>query len=98
VKKVKILVVCGTGIATSTVVSRKLEEKLPERGFNVETRQCKAAEVKENLNGIDLIVSTTPISEAISVPVIRTLAFLTGVREEQAIDEIVTRLKEVEKA
>jgi galactitol-specific phosphotransferase system IIB component len=51
VKKVKILVVCGTGIATSTVVSRKLEEKLPERGFNVETRQCKAAEVKENLNG-----------------------------------------------
>jgi galactitol-specific phosphotransferase system IIB component len=56
VKKVKILVVCGTtGITVSTVMSRKLEEKLPERGFNIETRQCKAAEVEENLNGICVV-------------------------------------------
>ncbi len=91
-KKIKILVVCGTGIATSTVVSRKLEEKLSERGFSVETRQCKAAEVERNLDGVDVIVTTTPVPENLGVPVVRTLAFLTGVGEEEAIEEVVKKL------
>jgi PTS system galactitol-specific IIB component len=91
-RKVKILVVCGTGIATSTVVSRKLEEKLSKEGFEVETRQCKAAEVSENLEGVDLIVSTTPISSNVNIPIIRTLAFLTGIGEDQAIEEAVKKL------
>jgi len=47
----RILVVCGTGIATSTVVARKLEEKLEEKGIDIETRQCKVAEVEGMLKG-----------------------------------------------
>jgi len=92
-RTVKILVVCGTGIATSTVVSRKLEEKLSKEGFEVSTRQCKASEVSANLEGIDLIVSTTPISGELKVPVVRTLAFLTGIGEDQAIEEILQKLR-----
>jgi PTS system galactitol-specific IIB component len=91
-RRVKILVVCGTGIATSTVVSRKLEEKLSKEGFEVETRQCKASEVSANLEGVDIIVSTTPISGDVKVPIVRTLAFLTGVGEEDAIQEIMQKL------
>lgn len=91
-KKIKILVVCGTGIATSTVVSRKLEEKLSEKGFSVETRQCKAAEVENNLEGVDIIVTTTPVPENLGVPVVRTLAFLTGVGEDEAINEVIEKI------
>ncbi len=91
-KKLKILVVCGTGIATSTVVSRKLEEKLSERGYEVETRQCKASEVESNLEGIDIIVATTPVPENLGVPVVRTLAFLTGVGEDEAIEEVISKI------
>ncbi|MCD6427447.1 MAG: PTS sugar transporter subunit IIB [Caldisericaceae bacterium] len=91
-KKIKILVVCGTGIATSTVVSRKLEEKLGEKGFLVETRQCKASEVERNLEGVDIIVATTPVPENLGVPVVRTLAFLTGVGEDEAINEVIEKV------
>ena len=89
----RILVVCGAGIATSTVVARKLEEKLQEKGIDVETRQCKAAEVEGMLDNVDLIVSTTPVPDDIKVPVVKTLAFLTGIGEDKAIEEIVRKLR-----
>jgi len=90
----RILVVCGTGIATSTVVARKLEEKLKEKGIDVETRQCKVAEMEGMLDNVDLIVSTTPVPDDIKVPVIKTLAFLTGIGEDEAIEEILLKLCE----
>ena len=42
----RILVACGTAIATSTVVAKGIEEAMAERGIKVITRQCKAAKVK----------------------------------------------------
>jgi len=92
--KKRILVVCGTGIATSTVVAKKLEEELKKKGIEVETRQCKAAEVEGRLDGINLIVTTTPVPDNLGVPVIRTLAFLTGIGEEQVVEEVAKKLKE----
>lgn len=89
-----ILVACGTAIATSTVVAISIEEELRERGISVQTRQCKAAEVAGRLEGIDLIVSTTPLSGDFNVPVIQTLAFLTGIGKERVIDQIINALKD----
>ncbi len=90
----RILVACGTAIATSTVVARALEEMLKERGINVTTRQCKAAEVKSLASDADLIVSTTPIPSDLGVPVIQTLAFLTGIGKEEVIEQIVKILED----
>ena len=90
----RILVARGTAIATSTVVARALEEALKERGINVTTRQCKAAEVKSLASDADLIVSTTPIPSDLGVPVIQTLAFLTGIGKEEVIEQIVKILED----
>jgi len=90
----RILVACGTAIATSTVVARALEEALKERGINVTTRQCKAAEVRSLASDADLIVSTTPIPSDLGVPVIQTLAFLTGIGKEEVIKQIVKILED----
>lgn len=89
----RILVSCGTAIATSTVVAKAIEEALKARGIDVVTRQCKAAEVKVLAAGYDLIVTTTPVPKDIGVPVIQTLAFLTGIGKEAAIEEIVKALQ-----
>ncbi|MEA4909055.1 MAG: PTS sugar transporter subunit IIB [Chloroflexi bacterium] len=91
--KKTILVACGTAIATSTVVARALEEALKARGINVLTRQCKAMEVKSQLAGVDLVVSTTPVPKDLGVPVIQTLAFLTGIGKEAVIEDIVKALQ-----
>jgi PTS system galactitol-specific IIB component len=89
----RILVACGTAIATSTVVAKAIEEALKERGIPVVTRQCKAAEVKGLAPGYDLIVTTTPVPKDLGVPVIQTLAFLTGIGKEAVIEQIVQALQ-----
>ena len=89
----KILVACGTAIATSTVVAKAIEEALKERDINIITRQCRASEVRSLAGDADLIVTTTPVPEDLGVPVIRTLAFLTGIGKEEVIEEIVKALE-----
>ena len=89
----RILVSCGTGIATSTVVAKAIEEALKDRGMNVTIRQCKVAEVKSLADDADLIVTTTPVPKDLGVPVIQTLAFLTGIGKEEVIEEIVKALE-----
>ncbi len=88
----RILVACGTAIATSTVVARAIEEALGERGIQVTTRQCKATEVPSLVQGMDLVVTTTPVPGNLGVPVIQTLAFLTGIGKEAVIEQIVKAL------
>jgi PTS system galactitol-specific IIB component len=85
----RILVACGTAIATSTVVAKGIEEALKERGIEVITRQCKASEVKSLVEDADLVVTTTPVPSNLGVPVIQTLAFLTGIGKEDVIEEII---------
>ena len=88
----KILVACGTAIATSTVVAKKLEERLRSLGIEVKIDQCKTSEVSSRARGYDLIVSTTEVGDCGGKPVVRTLSFLTGVGIDADIDRIVELL------
>ena len=92
--KKRILVACGTAIATSTVVARKIEEELEKRGIEISTTQCKASEVPSKVEGHDLVVTTTFVSGTGEIPVIQTVSFLTGVGIENDIDKIIEHLKE----
>lgn len=89
----RILVACGTAIATSTVVANAIEEALKERGIDVVTRQCKAAEIKSLVSYADLVVTTTPVPSDLGIPVIQTLAFLTGIGKEETIEQIIKALQ-----
>lgn len=90
--KKKILVACGTAIATSTVVAKKLEEKLAARGIAVAIDQCKASEVGSKAAGYDLIVSTTEVDDTQGKPIVRTLSFLTGIGMDADVDKIAKLL------
>ncbi|NOX61970.1 MAG: PTS sugar transporter subunit IIB [Chloroflexi bacterium] len=89
-----VLVSCGTAIATSTVVAKAIEESMRERGIPVVTRQCKAAEIRSHLSGVDLIVTTTPLPDNLGVPVVKALPFLTGIGKEEVLNEIEEKLRE----
>ena len=90
----RILVACGTAIATSTVVALKLKQVLKERGINVIIDQSKAAEAPSKAANYDLIVTTTPIGATGNTPVIRTVSFLSGFGMEKDIEWIIDKLKD----
>jgi len=88
----KILVACGSGIATSTVVVQKLGEVLRARGLFVRIEQCKASEVESKVAGFDLVVSTTEVGDSKGKPIVRTVSFLTGIGIEKDVERIVKLL------
>ncbi|MFM1652508.1 PTS sugar transporter subunit IIB [Brevibacillus sp. B_LB10_24] len=90
--KKRILVACGTAIATSTVVAKKIEELMKQRGYDVVIEQCKAAEAPSKAASFDLIVTTTPVGDVGSTPVIRTVSFLSGVGVDQDVQKIIETL------
>lgn len=90
--KKRILVACGTAIATSTVVANKVKELLEARGVDVVIEQCKAAEAPSKAANFDLIVTTTPVGDVGDTPVVRTVSFLSGVGMEKDIDLIMEKL------
>ncbi len=93
-----VLVACGTAIATSTVVAKAIEEACKEAELKVVTRQCKASEVPTLAKDADLIVTTTPVSQTLGVPVIQGLAFLTGIGKDATLKQIIDALKVEDKA
>ena len=89
----KILVACGTAVATSTVVAKKIEELLKKEGIEATVKQCKASEVPSLAAGCALVVTTTWVGDTKGVPVLKTLSFLTGVGIDKDMETIIEALK-----
>lgn len=92
----KVLVCCGTGIATSVQVANKLQRLLKDRGINATMKECKAVEVPAQTAAFkpDAIVSTTVVKSPVEgIKVYRGVAFLTGVGADKLADEIAADLK-----
>jgi galactitol PTS system EIIB component len=89
----KVLVICGTGVATSTVVAVKIQEHCASQGIQISVTQGKVMDLVRGIEGYDLIVATTPIPESVKIPVIQGISFLTGMGVERTLEEIVAALK-----
>jgi PTS system galactitol-specific IIB component len=87
-KVFKIVVACGTAIATSTHVSIKIKEFMEERGIKVHTIQCRVQEVPSLAPDADLVIATAQVPFDLDVPVVDGIPFLTGIGVKEVIDKI----------
>jgi PTS system galactitol-specific IIB component len=94
-KVYKIVVACGTAIATSTHVAIKIKEMLEERGLKVHTIQCRVQEVPSLAPDADLVVATSQVPFDLEVPVVDGIPFLTGINVKEVIDTIEEKLKNI---
>lgn len=91
--KKKIVIACGTGIATSTVVADKVANLCKQEGIDALISQCKVSELEAYVHGADLVVTTTFVGKKYDIPVINALPFITGVGEEEVLKQIAETLK-----
>lgn len=86
----KLLIMCGTGIATSTVVTGKVKTWLAENGLEnqVQLYQSKISEELSRINDYDIVVSTTLVPDNIKEKVIDGVPLLTGIGKEEMFDKI----------
>lgn len=87
-----VLVICGTGVATSTVVATIIREHCAAKGIDVDVQQGKVMDLLRAIPDVDVIVATTQVPDSVTVPVVAGLPFLTGIGKEAALDEIIRHL------
>lgn len=81
--KKTVVIICGTGIATSTVVSTKVEELCKRNKIPVKVIQGKAVEAQSLSETADLVVTTTPkLKLTTTAPILNGIPFLNGIGEE----------------
>ncbi|ECO4542297.1 PTS sugar transporter subunit IIB [Salmonella enterica] len=81
----KILVACGTGMSTSTMIAQKLQDFLAEQGIAATTAQCCLNEIPLNCNGMDLIVTSMRTHSDYGIPT------LNGAALKQEIKALLTQ-------
>jgi PTS system galactitol-specific IIB component len=88
-----VLVACGAGIATSTVVNGAIEDLAKENNIKVDLKQIKISEVDSYADSADLLVTTAMTQKKYDFPVINARNFLTGIGIEDTKAQILEELK-----
>lgn len=91
--KKKVLFVCATGIATSTVVEEKVIEYCKEQGIDFDYDQRNTASVQNIGDDFDLVVATTQVPYELNTPVINALPILTGFGANDVLEKIAEVLR-----
>lgn len=94
-KTYKILVACGSGVATSTVIADRVKKLCESNGFKVNVQQVKVVQVENMCKDFDLIVASTKIPDTITTPYVFAINHLTGVNREKTDSDIIEKLKKL---
>lgn len=85
----KLLIMCGTGVATSTIVTNKVKDWLKEKGYtDIKLYQSKIADEVNKIDDYDVVISTTVVPDNIKDKVIMGIPLLTGFGTEAMFEEI----------
>lgn len=91
----RVLFACGNGVATSTMVRSKVEDFLSDKGVSIKSHQCKVQEVTAIADEYDLVVTSGKFKASeISTPCIMAINLLTGINEEETLEQILEAVKE----
>lgn len=92
----KIIVACGTAIATTTLVAEKLKKVLDKHRIDAEVIKCRISEVQyyiKMLRNVDLILATSTVPGVKDIPVLNAVPFISGINAEELEKQIVEALK-----
>jgi len=88
----RVLVLCGNGVATSTVACKKIQEYMEKERVRCEVIQAKVAELASYADKVDVIVLMAmgaSLPEIANKPLlIKGLPFLTGIGLPAALEQI----------
>ncbi len=88
-QRIKVLVVCGTGVATSTVVATRVRDHLAARpdAARFDVGQGKVADLLHESTA-DIVVATTAVPAGVAVPVVPAVPLLTGIGADTVYTQI----------
>ena len=93
--EVKILIACGSGIATSTVAQEKVKQILKEAGIPARITNGTVGQVQTLQDGVDVVMLTTRYPKPLKKPLVQVFGLISGINEDAIKDEIVSTCRSV---
>lgn len=87
----RIVVACGSGVATSQTVASKINSMLEDEGIFESVEAVDIKNLENIINDVDVYVTIVPGSNTYNKPTINGIKFLTG----QGIEEEFEKLKQL---
>lgn len=92
--QIRILSICGSGVVTSNMIASKLKDMFAEKGYDAETVEANSSEVEGccSRQHFDLIAYASPISDSCGVPAFNAIGLITGMGEDEFMEEAIAAL------
>lgn len=92
---VKILCICGSGVAGANIIMFKLKEAFEKSGIPLQliTGGVSQLAMMVNAGQADMIVSTSTMKKFEGIPYYHAIPFYTGEGERELLDEIIASAK-----
>ena len=94
--KVRILVVCGSGVATSMHAAYKLQQYFDEEKLLVHIDGAGNNELESRAPAYDIILSTAQVTADTDKPIFNAVPLLTGVGEAQLAADVIAKVREIQ--
>lgn len=90
----KVIVACGSGVATSQTVASKVTRLLKERNLDdIKVEVVDLKSVDSHIKSSAAYIAITKIEKQYPIPVINGIAFLTGINMETELQKIIDACK-----
>lgn len=94
-RTVHILVACGGGIATSTYAAAEIKKIAKDLKIPVEISKSPLQDVPSIAKDYDVLFTTSRYSKDVGTPVIQVGGLITGIGEDEVVDQIKTELEKL---
>ena len=89
----KIIVACGSGVATSQTVASKVNRLLKENKVDAQVEAVDLKSVDRYMDSSVAHIAITKIDKEYPIPVINGIAFLTGVGQDAELKKLIEACK-----
>ncbi|WP_445486728.1 PTS sugar transporter subunit IIB [Niallia sp. 03133] len=89
----KVIVACGSGVATSQTVASKVKKLLDVQGIRANVEAVDIKSIDTYIKDCSVYIAITKPRKDYKVPVLSGIPFLTGVGMEQELQKLIQALK-----
>lgn len=91
----RIIVACGSGVATSQTVASKVERLLKADNVDAEIEAVDIKSIKHTIKNADIYISIVKEDTDWGIPVFNGVAFLTGIGQDAEYKKLLAAIDEV---
>ena len=95
-KAIKVLVACGSGVATSTVAQEAVRGIAESAGIPIDVYKSTISEVPERQFDVDVVLTTANYRNPLERPYLSVFPLISGVNRDKCEAALIELLKKVQ--